>query len=377
MFPSRKSQLTTRGIKMTTFFLIILFHSSVFLSHCANYFISYSVSQIIREFYLNRSEAFDFIIHGTDTENLAEIVNKILRKEESFTSNLITLRDGEESGLKINRSAVLMFNNVASYQDFHSRAVLNNFFPRNFYFLVYIRDLNAIQLNNLIPNSMLKYENFLVQNKKTSIVLATFVIFQQPDCRALEVQEINTFSIQRKMWEKSEFFPNKFDNFNGCELVAKISYQLEPGNVVDFDDNGKIAKVWGFGPDLNQIIADNLNYTIHFKPCLVSAPYKCLNESLETDFMIHQVALRLTKKFGRSFLTHPLDTSESLFLISRSIPYTQFEKLFLPFDIDTWIWLIITLSAAVVVIFFLKFTSKHVQDFVYGTQVTTPILNLM
>ena len=58
--------------------------------------------------------------------------------------------------------------------------------------------------------------------------------------------------------------------------------------------------------------------------------------------------------------------------------YTPWEKLFLPFDRDTWIWLGIVFTVAILVIFLIKLSnSTSMYDFVIGSNVSTPILNVV
>lgn len=56
--------------------------------------------------------------------------------------------------------------------------------------------------------------------------------------------------------------------------------------------------------------------------------------------------------------------------------YTSFEKVFLPFKDEVWIWIIITFAAVFITIFVLYLTPKYVQNFVFGRNVTTPSLNV-
>ena len=81
--------------------------------------------------------------------------------------------------------------------------------------------------------------------------------------------------------------------------------------------------------------------------------------------------------FSPGFCLHPFSTIDVIFLVSQPALYTQFEKIFLPFQIEVWIWLMVSLAIGVLVIFLLNFTSKHTQKFIFGLRVNTPALNLL
>jgi hypothetical protein len=100
------------------------------------------------------------------------------------------------------------------------------------------------------------------------------------------------------------------------------------------------------------------------------------DETRVDDFEIHLNSLRyLQMHFKGYIMTAPVTAMDEIILISRSAPYTQFDKIFMPFEIEVWHWLIGTLTFFVVAICILKLTPKFVQEFVFGSRVWTPLLN--
>jgi hypothetical protein len=53
------------------------------------------------------------------------------------------------------------------------------------------------------------------------------------------------------------------------------------------------------------------------------------------------------------------------------------DKALLPFDPEVWWWLIGFLTVAVVAIIVLSFMKKKVKNFVFGSNVRAPLLNLV
>lgn len=58
-------------------------------------------------------------------------------------------------------------------------------------------------------------------------------------------------------------------------------------------------------------------------------------------------------------------------------PHSSFEKMFLMFDIGTWILIATTLSIGSTVIQVVNLASNEVQNFVYGRNIRTPTMNLL
>lgn len=206
-------------------------------------------------------------------------------------------------------------------------------------------------------------------------------MFQQPKCRDWITIEINRFSATTRRWKHQDFFPEKFNNFNGCELVVLAGYPHELAIQIDTrwkGTGGNLSDgfVWGWAIDFSAELAHYQNFTIHYTT-LSFATRQWSNESLKWDYIVFTSSLReiFYKKRHELHITTPFTTADRLILISRFKPYTQFEKLILPFDEEVWHWLIVALITAMVTIFVVKLTAKEVQRFVFGRFVTTPMLN--
>lgn len=187
---------------------------------------------------------------------------------------------------------------------------------------------------------------------------------------------MNRFSSATKRWERSEFFLEKFSNFNGCELTIVVPYPYNSLADVVFDSNGTLMKVSGEGNRIFEVIGENVNFAIRFNP-FNTASREFYNRSFGEDLKLYAFPMRFLSTLDNVCMSPPFRTYDDLILISRSKPYTQFEKLFLPFEIEAWTWMIVTLSATVATIFVLRFAPKYVQNFVFGTRVQTPVMNLL
>lgn len=366
-------------------FWFLLLYGLFSQSLCERSLIPHAVSQIIRDFYFASSERFDIFVYESTKETLSgKILNrivKIISSDGNFPFKLMKVREDEDK-IQISQSAVLIFDTCKAYQDFHVRAELNNVYPKEFYFLIYVHDtINVAEkcFPSADPSRMLRFEIFLnVEGEKDAFTLTTLITMQQPECRKWKQVEINNFPKSLRKWKSREFFLDKYKNFNGCELVIGVPNHA-PTCGYGFNREGKLINVWGYGIQIIEQIGNKLNFTIHYNPVLVvaGAPNKIRNESLNIDYFI-LTAQQRQMFYHQSFqFVHPHTTSEDLIVISRNKPYTQFEKLFLPFEIEVWVWLIVTLLIAVVSILLVKLAPKYVQRFVYGTYVRTPMMNLL
>lgn len=223
-------------------------------------------------------------------------------------------------------------------------------------------------------------ENFLVRHDDASLRLITFAQFQEPNCRDWKEIELNNFNPQTRQWQTDEFSLRKFDNLNGCALLvnsvvvgAEVAHQ--------FDHNQRRVKPCGKGIDLNDIISESLNFKSLYNLAFINQfTLKPMwdDASIKADFKISvHLTRRITALGIQGVVTQPFTMDREIILIPPDELYTQFEKLFLPFEEEVWFWLIVTMTTAVITIIVVGYAPAKVRKFVFGSNVNTPMLNLM
>jgi hypothetical protein len=380
---------------MKAVFLLLCVLKFVSLENARNnQIIAPAISQIVYKFYANRSENFDFIIFGNETKTLSDIAEKVMKSTE-VPYRVIEIEPNENE-MKVNQSAIFFFKSVISYKNFQTRLVLNNQYPKKLNFLVYIEE----ETNNftaLAPQKPLEAPIFLqscfVIKKSNSkmVQLLSFAIFYEKKCNGGYISPINFFFASTKTWMNSNFFPTKFNNFNGCELTVAFSH---PQTLIFDVTNPTPGKyhISGYGITFIDQIAKSLNFKCKYFPALRSGFSYGKHSSRKKlwDVFIFANSLRKVQslkqtsynliEYGFStpgFATHSFTTVDYIVVISQPSPYTPFEKIFLPFEVEVWYSLIFTLLFAVVVIIALKCLPKYMQHFTFGSKVKTPVLNLL
>lgn len=80
---------------------------------------------------------------------------------------------------------------------------------------------------------------------------------------------------------------------------------------------------------------------------------------------------------NRTVITRPVYYSEHFFMVPPGQEYNGFEKMLLPFDKQTWMWIGITFFSAFAAIFVLLQARSDISNFVIGRNITTPALNVL
>lgn len=144
---------------------------------------------------------------------------------------------GYKSDVKLNESAILIFDSTNSLIDFNKNVKLTNKFPNPFVFLIFCIDSTFEDLSSLSevdavkrrdPIDFVNYQSdmtdilqfqYFVVKEETSIRLLTFVWYTEKMCSSAQLIQVNRFDTEIQKWKNSNFSLKKFENFYGCELV--------------------------------------------------------------------------------------------------------------------------------------------------------------
>jgi hypothetical protein len=362
--------------------------------------ISSAISQVAEKVFETSKHGFDFIIIKElqkHTKNL--LIEEIVSKAGRMISIPHKQRNLSTMNIRgIDRSAIFFFNTWASYFYFQHLIKLKNSLPSEFYFLIVVDEPveNLMQeINKNLPPAtycQFNFENFLVWDEK-SLVLKTFERFNQPNCKIYHEIVINRFSNATLKWQNRRFTAKKYENFNGCKMNIAMPYTLDPDNknlalTANLNSAGKL-QLSGYILKFNEVISKSLNYTYSYTPIMLNdtdASYGAdysreLNYNTNISFRLDVSHHRKNKNNMRPStlaLTDRYTTVDEIILISRFKPYSMYEKIFMPFEIEVWQWLVGTLVFLLgVSAFIVVFMPKFVNQFVFGRKVTTPLLNIM
>lgn len=181
--------------------------------------------------------------------------------------------------------------------------------------------------------------------------------------------EVNSFNKRTNKWKHSQFTIKKFNNFFSCNLVFG-QWDFEPGGYRDTEYLAKIIsglqKSLNFKLKINSLLDDKLTNNLHY-----------VNPNLTVDLLIwHNSVNELKIGIISYHITQPFMFLPTKLVVPPGEAYDEYEKLLLPFDEHTWLLIGLTFIAAFSTIFFCKFMSASVRNFVFGRNVSSPSLNI-
>lgn len=344
-----------------------------------------AISEVVNHF-AKITKTIDLVTSVSENKKIDELLTALLNRHPEVSMRISSVSVEKKEKVTFESAVLIVFESFKTFVDFHDKFIFTNQFTTAKEFLVYCVDASSEDVSkmNMKPADKI---SFLLE-EQDSFVLETLFWFSPDQCNKPQLVNINRFSKREGKWISDEFFPEKFENFYGCQLVftfdEKISAHFtsiaEPGERTATLKEGTLVEN-GFIVDLVKDFAKDLNYSAYFNPPYLGQSYVWRNKDLfnynpilSTDLVLNFT--RTTVEDDAFVIREPILSDEMSFLIPKGDFYTPFEKLFLPFSYGVWILLILAFVIATIVINILFAFPKKYQDFVFGRLVKYPVYNL-
>lgn len=204
--------------------------------------------------------------------------------------------------------------------------------------------------------------------------MTTFVWFSQNNCNRAQPLTIGKFHKKNKIWQQKLIKIDKYKTFHNCELVYGLP--IDRHTHLHYITRNEPHGVY---MDILYHAIDYYDIKFHYQPIHLSPEEGIVLIQLGDGNLRTPNIFMIPMPISESMMaaTTSFYQDKSIFMVSPALLYTPFEKLFLPFDHDTWMLLLITFGAAFVVIFIINFSARWLNDIVYGYRVSTPSLNIL
>lgn len=379
------------------FILIFLINCLQITSKSSNFHLN-SIAKPIREIldkFLVKIEIFDFEILTVCKSikskwKISEILNEI--KSENFPAKIKFVNDVKNYQKFIDKSFLIFFCTTRELNEFLHSKFVDRIFPKKIKIFIFslekisgeIKIFHDPKISNFLIPNLLIHHSFFIENSKKFLELFTTEL----KCEKREKISLNKFDKNSQNWEKNLENYEKFRDFFGCRRVLSFEYggQFYYSNI---------------NHEFNEII-QAINSNFEFKSNTIEilkilgqkANFTPIFQLLFYNFETHQRTLipwkgktfRVQDFFtylSREISIHEFYMSsafyqiETFFVVTPGEVYSPYEKLLLPFDEQTWTFLILTFLIAFLVIFVVNFMPKFLREIFYGLGVRAPMFNVV
>jgi hypothetical protein len=328
--------------RLTVLFLFILVYSSSDGSTKAPPSLApEAIKAIVDEYYTKNVQEIEVINFGVRNGQGEKTTEKLMRLGYQSVPLRIS-RDArkhpESDEFKLNEPSILMFDSPENFNRTQSGIIFQhgNFVSHPHIVYIHNATIEDIQVvgnrNHTIDKTI-----FLVNETVHSVELATAFLVTPKACWKNQFKVINRYTRQEKRWENSKFFVEKYSNFYKCRLenqfyegtfVKELNFTLKPRNTTVF-------------------INESISFMITYLPA---------NKMYESNvYVVGNEATRIYIPPGE--------------------PFSDFEKMFLPFDTPTWIAIALTIFLGICTIFVINLMPQEIQNAIFGVENRSPLMS--
>lgn len=340
-------------MKSSNLFLLLIFSSTAI---CENSLEKKSIaapaiSEILLQHPLNISWQIDVIFCGQKGGKSENLIEKLLRNKK--IQNVITVsmcKKGKSGELILNTSSLLFIDDAKDFIALSENITWQNKRRTRYNHLVYIADATKADIPLMSDGFSIDNVDFLVNETENSMELVTSYMFTPRKCRSILMVTINYFEGSTMRWENQNFYPEKYRNFQGCNLT------------IGFNEVKNLRGIWF---NIYRILSEPLNFAVNTV---------FIQSGNETFDIVAAVQYLYDPKSATS--GYPIGISEFKLYIPPGELFTPLEKMFLTFEYEVWLAIFGTLVIGFVAIQVINLCPIKVRNFVFGFNIRTPTINL-
>ncbi|XP_062539197.1 uncharacterized protein LOC134207506 [Armigeres subalbatus] len=323
---------------------------------------------------------------------LPELIDHVLR---SLENEQIVLQLIHHKSIQTRRprvTNVFFVDGLKSFEELHGtiRSTQYNFAGK-FVIIVLIEGREAKEASVAERILQLMWQYYVVNvdvlfGCPQEVRMYTYFPFNPGSCEKVKSETWNTFRDGRFLLPRSHF-PPKLYNFHGCPLTAAVytysafmRLQHGPGETIAGLDGVDAVVLRYMSKKLNASIVprevpNGLRFGLIFENGTSTGAMKMVIDG-EVNFTLgffgyNQLRMRYMS------LTHNYHFTELVVVVSAGEAYEAFEMLLLPFTNKLWYVFLGCLATASLAIAAIGQMSTTVRNFVFGTRIRTPGVNLL
>lgn len=346
-------------MKVSEIFLLCIVVSQVICcSKKSEKTIALAINGVLNGFFLKNSIKVDLIVYGTFKKSEG-IVEKLLTvKNDSIPMRILNGNFYSKWRNKLNTSSILLFDSPQTFKQHYNNITWKNEKGNRQYHLVYYPNAKTSEYAEINDGFSIDFVDFLMCAENQPPLLVISYMFTPIKCRSLQFFGLNKFLVSSNKWTKSFFYPEKYLNFFGCRLQA----------ITRGSDGGSSLAT----RKILEAFANSTDAKISFN----GVPSKAEINPKHFDFYSSAVTLSVKNNNG-TLISYPYFIDYWIFFIPPGDLYTQLEKMFLPFQEELWVAVVVTLMLGIVISKLIELTSERVRDFVFGNNITHPTVNFV
>lgn len=347
-----------------------------------------SSSEIIKSVLAIRFPEVNFVKASKSSDEANDILESILANNQmDFAYSVEEIIKIQSVNATKKTNIFILLDDVESFKNFYEKKLSAAAHLSSGFFLLALirRSIDGIEdIFRSFWRKGISNVDVMVFVEETVKIL-TFMPFTETKCNNTAPIVVNEYRKGRFKKQLENIFPKKFSNLQRCPII--ISTYEDELSVTKTENSGGSFELSGFDMELLDGLSELLNFKKVFKFIEGPLPFGMVFANGTTTGALGDVVNgRSQIAIGRisvaDFRTAVLDaipyySFPEVFVMSPGRKLTNLEKLMQPFHLFVWIALLVVLTGTFITILALNFSPKKLQALVYGSEISSPGLNVL
>lgn len=366
--------------------------------------ISSALFQAISKFYVEKPQRFDIVTFGHLSPHISDIITNLMMKiNGQFVTTIKHHESVDNKTCRFNKPAVILMSKMDTMNEINKHGKFINALPKDFKFLIYSEEsdllrsklkLPAYNFTNLKYGHMSLFEYFL-ESTADSVDLVTIRYFSPIKCNEPQWTQIDSFSKSTNIWKNNLTNYENFRQFHGCLLVFEVPFSMgfyfknqednPHSNIgsrekyiakIHKSNNQETVKYAGVLFETIEMMAKTANFTPYYQLSIENNALVPRKGKLFVNFFPIMFT-DMKKRNLEIYPSPPFIGMKKHYLMTPVKWYTNYQKLFFPFQPTVWILFGSTFILVFAIIFIINRTPESIQRIFYGTGIKMPAYNAL
>lgn len=348
----------------------------------------HAIYNVVEELFIKKDLRFEILSYGLPTNHINDVIDYIQMKNKncSVIISKFDMKWLKESWIdrEVFRHGYLIIftKSIKSLLTFILNIDIEKHphFQRKIHFLSYVEEpYNLEELkkyeDHWKPNrwyGKIVQHMYFLRNTNTTLEFFTLEWWTIKVCHTMQIMTLNRFNKKKLEWNDSLKTDSKFLNFHGCKFNTHSRvFNL---NMIDFLKTLNLVHIH---PQLSSFLEKKYSLERIIMDAMAKKGNFISEFSVteEKNTMIMYL-FSMDRYYGLDIIAHFYEQYVGV-MISPPMSYNSYEKLILPFDRDTWIYLILVFFGAFIGIFVINKLPKTFKELVFGRKVKMPSFNVL
>ncbi|KAG5667104.1 hypothetical protein PVAND_015103 [Polypedilum vanderplanki] len=282
---------------------------------------------------------------------------------------------------------VFIVENLKSFDLMYTKISSDTFVIDGIYLIIFIDNINMSDIEVVtrrLWNLFIYNANFLLYDSQ-EINLITFMPFsKEMNCGNTKPKIINQYVNGSFRWPEIQHYPEKLTNLYQCPIKV-VTFNAPPMIMIKYSNDS--FELHGVDGEMMTVLAKELNFKIdlhHISDLIrwgslvngtsTGAMRMVINNEVDLTVGMYVISNQRSKFMTSSEFYY---TVPFILVVPPGSTMTSLKKLFRPFQLLVWILLLLIFIIAFSTVIIIRFQSKSVQDFVFGKNNRSPMLNIL